>query len=195
MLALVLLSPILCIVAVAIRLDSPGPAIYRARRTGLLGVEFEMLKFRTMFVNATSQSKGFTTGLNDPRVTRVGKWLRRFKVDELPQLINVVAGEMSLVGPRPEMPYYTAQYTEAERAILSVRPGITDYSSIYFHNLHEIVGSDDPDTAFEEKVLPLKKQLRLKYVQQHSFLVDLSIIGQTIWVLLKRGVAHHRRAD
>lgn len=185
-LGLLMLLPLLAIIAIAIKWDTPGPVFYRGRRSGRGGIEFAMLKFRTMFVDATSPRKGFTTGLNDARVTRVGRVLRRFKLDEFPQLINVVRGEMSLVGPRPEVPYYTQQYSGDELLILSVRPGITDHSSIHFYNLHEVVGAADADDAFERWVLPTKNKLRVKYVKERSFFGDLRLIFKTFWVLGRR---------
>lgn len=183
---LVALLPLFAIIAVAIKLETSGPVFYRGCRSGRRGTEFYMLKFRTMFRDATSSPKGFTTGMNDTRVTRIGRVLRRFKLDEFPQLINVVRGEMSLVGPRPEVPYYTQQYQGDELLILTVLPGITDHSSIHFYNLHEVVGAGDADDAFERLVLPTKNKLRIKYVKEQSFVGDLGLLLKTLWVLCRR---------
>ncbi len=129
---------------------------------------------------------GGTTALGDPRVTRVGKFLRRFKFDELPQSINIIKGEMSVVGPRPELTRYTDMYDEEEKKILSVLPGITDYSSIELFSLDEIVGKDNADQVFEEKVLKKKNALRLKYVYENNFIFDMKIIYKTFALLFKK---------
>lgn len=178
------LWPFLVLVGAAIRLDSPGTILYRGRRTGKGGVPFSMLKFRTMVEKAETLG-GPSTGRNDPRVTRIGRILRKYKIDELPQLINVVRGEMSLVGPRPEVEQYTALYNDEERQILSVRPGITDYSSIEFSRLGEILGDENVDDTFETRVMPRKTALRLEYVRNRSFAEDLKIIFRTIWRIFR----------
>lgn len=179
-LALLLLSPLMVIVAALVKLDSPGPILYRGLRTGRDGVPFGMLKFRTMISNA-EQVGGTSTAETDPRITRVGNFLRRTKLDELPQLMNVLRGEMSLVGPRPEVEEYTRLYSNEERAILSVRPGITDLSSIQFRRLNATLARvDDPDRYFAEKILPHKNRLRMEYVRRRSFLLDLKILFQTL---------------
>ena len=183
--ALVILSPLFIMVSVAIALDSPGSVFYCGVRTGRWGIPFRMFKFRTMVVNVLKAQEG-TTGLGDPRITRVGRIIRKTKIDELPQLINVVLGQMSLVGPRPELPRYTDQFTKEERAILSVRPGITDLSSIKFSSLDEVVGAEDVEKRFEENVLPVKNRLRLKYVRERNFFYDLKIIVATVVVLFQK---------
>lgn len=180
---LVLLWPLLFALAIAIRLDSPGPALYTAVRTGRWGKPFRILKLRTMVVDADRD--GMTTALGDPRTTRVGCWLRRWKLDELPQLLNVVRGDMSIVGPRPELPYYTARYVGDERDILTVLPGITDYSSIRFRALDRVVGPSDADLAFEAHVLAEKNRLRVRYVRERGFLRDLGIIMRTLIALVR----------
>jgi lipopolysaccharide/colanic/teichoic acid biosynthesis glycosyltransferase len=152
-LGLTVLWPVLVVIAVLVRFDSPGPVFYRGIRTGLYGRPFRIFKFRTMVVNAERLGGG-STGKDDPRVTRLGRTLRRYKLDELPQLLNVLTGDMSLVGPRPELPQYTNLYTDEEQLILTVRPGITDYASLEFINLGEILGNDSPDTVYEEQVRP-----------------------------------------
>jgi len=179
MIGLLLLSPLLLVVSIAVRLDSPGPVIYRAVRTGLHGRPFVMYKFRTMVKNADKIGGG-STGSKDPRVTRVGHYLRRYKLDELPQLLNVLKGDMSLVGPRPELPMYTSLYKGEELLILTVKPGITDYASLQFRELSEVLGDQDPDRVYEERVMPIKNALRVKYVKEHSLWVDAKILMSTV---------------
>lgn len=175
-----MLAPVLIAIAVAIKLTSPGPVFYRGVRTGLHGKSFRIFKFRTMVVNAEKVG-GPSTGKDDPRITSVGGFLRRYKLDELPQLLNVISGEMSLVGPRPEVPQYTAEYQGEELLILTVRPGITDYASIKFSRLDEVLGSEEPDRVYEEKVRPVKNALRIKYVKEQSFFGDIALIFSTIF--------------
>ena len=177
-LGLIVLSPALLIVALVIKVKNPGPVFYRGRRTGRDGVEFGLFKFRTMVSDAESLG-GPSTGLNDPRVTNIGKTLRKYKIDELPNLINVLIGQMSLVGPRPEVPQYTSLYSGDEKLILSVRPGITDLSSIRYNDLASHVGSENVDENFEKYVLPEKNRLRVEYVKTRSFLGDIRIIYRT----------------
>lgn len=176
---LLLLLPLLLVIALAIKLTSPGPVLHRSLRSGRFGEPFGMFKFRTMVVNADKLG-GLSTGKHDPRVTPIGRLLRRSKFDELPQLINVVRGEMSLVGPRPEFPYYTDQYSEDEKLILTVRPGLTDYASLHFRHLDEWLGSEQPDRVYEEQVKPVKNALRIRYVRDHTFTGDLVLIFQTL---------------
>jgi len=181
-LGLLVLSPLLLVIAVSIKLGSPGPVLYRGVRTGRYGKPFRIFKFRSM-VTTAEQVGGTTTGRNDPRITPIGHYLRKYKLDELPQLINVLGGSMSLVGPRPEVAEYTDQYTDEEQLILSVRPGITDPSSMRFSDLQEIVG-DDPDENFRKFVLPEKMALRMAYVRNQSFLGDVRILLATVWLVL-----------
>lgn len=182
--SLVLLSPLLLAIAAAVRLDSPGPALYRGIRTGLNGRPFRILKFRTMRPDAELVGGG-STARDDRRVTRFGRVLRRFKLDELPQLVNVILGDMSLVGPRPELPQYTREYAGEERLILTVRPGITDYASLEFSQLGDILGNDDPDGVYETKVKPVKNALRVKYVREHTLLEDLRILLRTFLTVVR----------
>ncbi len=184
---LVVLSPVMLLTALAVKLSSPGPVLYRGRRSGRWGVPFQIYKYRSMVAEA-EQLGGTTTGDSDARITRIGHFLRKYKLDELPQLLNVLRGEMSFVGPRPEVEEYTSQFTEEERQILSVRPGITDLSSLKFHDLQSHVGSEDPDKVFREQILPQKNALRLQYVNQRSFLGDLSIILRTCYTLVHRSL-------
>jgi len=176
---IIVLAPLLLSVGIVIKLTSPGPVFYRGVRTGLYGKPFRLMKFRTMVQDAEVQG-GPSTGLDDARVTSVGRVLRRLKFDELPNLFNVVIGEMSLVGPRPEVPQYTALYTGDEKLILTVRPGITDLSSLHFIDLQSHIGAVDVDANFERLVLPEKNRLRVEYVMNWSLLGDIKILARTI---------------
>ncbi|MEO7798855.1 MAG: sugar transferase [Opitutaceae bacterium] len=184
-LLLLLTLPLFCMIAVGIAASSPGPYIYKGSRTGRWGRSFRIWKFRTMIVDAESKGGG-TTALGDPRVFPFGRFLRNMKLDELPQLINVVRGDMSLVGPRPELAIYTNRYTDEEKAILTVPPGITDYSSIRFSSLDKLVGAKEADRVFEERVLPEKNRLRLEYVRSRTFGGDLKILVLTGWCILRK---------
>ncbi|MBX3141224.1 MAG: sugar transferase [Trueperaceae bacterium] len=187
-LGLVISSPVLLVAAVAIRLDSPGPVIFRQKRVGLNGAPFEILKFRTMRVDAERVGAQLTVGA-DPRITKVGAFLRAWKIDELPQLANVVKGEMALVGPRPEVPRYVELYTPEQRRVLSVRPGITDPASIEFRNESELMAEQpDPELYYREVIMPRKVQLNLDYLARRSLGTDLGILFATAKaVLLGRG--------
>jgi len=184
LLGLAFLSPLFLAVGAAIKLDSDGPVFYRGERIGRHGKPFRMWKFRTMYLN--SENLGVTTGKDDPRVTRVGGFLRKHKVDELPQLINVLTGEMSLVGPRPEFQEHTSAYFGEEELILTVRPGITDYASVQFRHLDELVGSENPHRVFIDKVRPEKNRLRIAYVKRQSLSEDLKILFQTLLCVIGR---------
>lgn len=176
---LLALLPIFILVALFVIIGSGFPVFYRQKRIGLNGREFNLFKFRTMYANAEAQGL-LTVGGRDPRVTPVGYYLRKSKIDELPQLLNVLIGDMSIVGPRPEVKKYVDLYTDEQRQVLSVRPGITDYASIKFINENDIlVKSDDPEKMYVKEVMPLKLKLNLKYIQDKSFLTDLSIIFET----------------
>lgn len=181
----VILLPFLLIIALFIRFDSDGPIIYSALRGGYHDIPFKILKFRTMVVDA-DKIGGNTTALNDPRITKVGKILRETKLDELPQLLNIIKGEMSFVGPRPEVLAYTSKYTEEEKRILSVRPGITDISSLKYIALDEVVGAVDADEYYEKYVLHNKNLLRLGYVDKQSFSLDAKLFFLTIWGVIKK---------
>jgi lipopolysaccharide/colanic/teichoic acid biosynthesis glycosyltransferase len=173
-----LISPLLLLIALVIKLDSRGSVFYR-------GKPFRIWKFRSMLVG--SEDLGGTTGKDDPRVTRVGRFLRKYKFDELPQLMNVLTGDMSLVGPRPELEEHTSAYEGEEKLILSVRPGITDYASVQFRNLNELVGSEEPHRVFIEKFRPEKNRLRLAYVKHQSLREDMKILFETLaCVILRR---------
>ncbi len=184
-LGLIVLSPVLLAIVVAIRRESPGPALYKGTRVGMNGARFKMNKFRTMVINA-DKIGGSSTPEDDPRITRVGRFLRRYKLDELPQLINVFKGEMSFVGPRPQVKWAVDLYTPAERLILTVRPGITDYASLRFPNEGEILkGSTDPDKDYMVKIHPEKMRLSLEYVRTRSMGLDIKIIFQTLAAIVK----------
>jgi lipopolysaccharide/colanic/teichoic acid biosynthesis glycosyltransferase len=177
---LVVLSPLLLLAAVAVRLDSRGPVLFVQRRVGRNFVPFNILKFRTMVVDADRRGGQITSG-NDARITRVGHWLRKLKIDELPQLINVVRGDMSLVGPRPEVPKYVERFRDDYATVLAVRPGLTDEASIKYRDEAAVLaGSDDPERAYVEQVLPDKIALAKDYVRQGSFAGDLRLILQTL---------------
>jgi lipopolysaccharide/colanic/teichoic acid biosynthesis glycosyltransferase len=186
-LGLLLLAPLLALVALAIRLDSPGPVFYRQVRVGRGGREFRIHKFRTMTHNPGDRGPQITVG-GDARITRVGAWLRRSKLDELAQLFDVLLGDMSLVGPRPEVPHYVALYPAALREkILSVRPGITDFASIEFRDENDLLArSADPDRAYREEVLPRKLALQARYVDAAGVATDLTLIARTLVALVRR---------
>lgn len=177
---LVLLSPLLLLFALAVALTSPGGAFFRQVRVGRHGREFRLLKFRSM--RPGSEAKGqLTIGGRDLRITGVGYLLRKTKVDELPQLWNVLVGDMSVVGPRPEVPKYVALYNEEQRAVLSVRPGITGMASIDYIDENELLAkATDPERAYIEEVMPAKLALDLRYVREQSFALDLRIIMATV---------------
>ena len=185
LISLPFLFPFFIIFAIIIKLSSPGPVFYRGLRTGLHGRTFRIFKFRTMVINAEKLGGG-TTALNDFRIFEFGKFLRRYKLDELPQIINVIKGDMSLVGPRPELPQYTNQFKGEELLILNVRPGMTDYSSVKYFSLQEIVGSKNADQVFEEKILKEKNKLRIKYVKEQNFFQDIRLIFQSFICIFRR---------
>lgn len=176
---LVALSPVIAFVAARIKREDDGPIFYRAPRVGRDGRPFRMYKFRTMVPNA-DRIGGPSTPADDPRLTRVGRSIRKYKLDEIPQLLNVVKGDMSLVGPRPEVQEYVDMYTPDERQILTVRPGITDWASIRYRNEGEILqGAADPEAAYFERIRPGKMRLGLEYVRRQSLWTDVRIIAET----------------
>ena len=182
---LIVTLPLLALIALAIALESGFPILYRAERGGYRNKSFQICKFRSMVVGADKMGGG-TTAFNDSRITRVGNILRKTKLDELPQLFQVLTGKMSLIGPRPELLQYTQQYRGKEEQILKVRPGITDYSSIEFVNLDEIVGSENADEMYERLVLKRKNELRVQYAETVSLKTDLAIFFRTIAVVLQK---------
>lgn len=176
---LCLLSPLLLIIVVAVALTSPGGPFFRQVRIGMAGREFALLKFRSMRPGSEAQGQ-LTIGGRDPRVTTVGYWLRKTKLDELPQLINVLLGHMSLVGPRPEVPRYVKLYTAQQREVLRVRPGITGMASIDYIDENEMLArAADPEKTYIEQVMPAKLALDLRYVHEQSMALDLRILGAT----------------
>lgn len=181
----VLLLPLFLIISVAIAADSGFPVFYRAQRGGYKNHPFKIYKFRTMVQNA-DQIGGGTTALNDARITRVGAFLRKTKLDEIANLINIIRGEMSFIGPRPELLRYTNLYSGNEKYIFEVRPGITDFSSDLFINLDEIVGSENADEMYEKYVLKNKNALRVKYAAEVSFSTDVHIFFKTVIDVLKK---------
>lgn len=186
---LIVLAVPLAIIAVCIKLDSRGPLCYRGERVGRHGRRFRIAKFRTMVVDA-DKIGGSSTADDDPRITRVGAFLRRWKLDELPQLLNVLAGSMSLVGPRPQVPWAVDLYSDEEKRLLNVRPGMTDYASLVFRNEGEILrGSDDPDGDYLRIIAPGKNALGLEYVRSHGPWVDTKLIVATLLAIAGRNAA------
>jgi lipopolysaccharide/colanic/teichoic acid biosynthesis glycosyltransferase len=182
---LLILSPLMGWVAWRIYREDGGAVFYRGERVGLNGKLFRILKFRTMVVDADKIGGSSTPG-DDPRITRIGRTLRKYKLDELPQLFNVLSGKMSLVGPRPEVQRFTDLFTPEERAILTVRPGITDWASLW--NADEgslLAGAEDPDRVYLELIRPTKIRLQLEYARNHSLFTDLKIILLTLWALVR----------
>jgi lipopolysaccharide/colanic/teichoic acid biosynthesis glycosyltransferase len=177
---LALLAPLFVLIALWIKVDSAGPVFFRQQRVGRWGKPFNILKFRTMNTR-TDVTRQLTVG-DDCRITRAGRFLRHYKLDELPQLINVLHGTMSLVGPRPEVPRYVACYPpEARSIVLSVAPGITDWASILYCEENRILGqAADPEKAYIDTILPIKVSYYVRYVQERSFWIDLQIIGKTL---------------
>lgn len=183
---LLLAAPVLLYAAVRIKLEDGGPVFYRGVRVGRDGEPFRMFKLRTMVLDA-DKIGGASAADGDPRITKTGRWLRSRKLDELPQFINVLIGHMSFVGPRPEVQQYVDMYTPQERAILSVRPGITDFATLWNANEGEVLArSDDPERAYLEQIRPEKLRLQLEYVRRQSFATDLSILWQTVAGIVTR---------
>ena len=178
--ALCLLWPLLLLIALAIVIDDPGPVFYRQVRVGRGGKEFRIFKVRSMIADADRKGLQITVG-RDSRITRVGAVLRKTKLDELAQLINVFLGQMSFVGPRPEVPRYVALYTPYQRQVLLVRPGITDYASIAYRNENDLLaGAEDPERKYIEEIMPAKIELNMRYLHEISPLCDLKLILRTV---------------
>ena len=183
--ALLVLWPVLLIIALAIKIDDPGPVFYRQVRVGRNGKTFRIFKFRTMVVDADKKGLQITVG-RDNRITRMGALLRKTKLDELAQLINVFTGEMSFVGPRPEVPKYVDMYTPYQRQVLLVRPGITDYASIAYRNENDMLeGAEDPERMYIDVIMPDKIELNMKYLREISPLADIRLILTTIVAVIK----------
>ena len=177
---LLVLSPIFLVISLAIKIDSNGPVFFKQIRVGLNGKEFKIFKFRTMVTDAEKKGMQITVG-KDSRITKVGAFIRKCKIDEIPQLINVLVGEMSFVGPRPEVPKYVAMYSESDREILKVRPGITDLASIEYRDENEVLGkSKNPEKTYIEEVMPAKIVLNREYISKCSIMYDVLLILRTI---------------
>ena len=182
---LIVLSPLFLVLAIWIKCDSKGPVFYRQVRVGRGNKDFRIFKFRSMRVGSDKGSL-VTIGGRDPRVTKSGYWIRKFKLDELPQLINVFIGDMSLVGPRPEVRHYVDYWTPEQMHVLDVRPGITDPASIKFRNENELMEkAEDPEKYYIDVIMQEKIKLYLEYVEKHNFFYDLGLIFKTFWVIVK----------
>jgi lipopolysaccharide/colanic/teichoic acid biosynthesis glycosyltransferase len=181
---LVVLLPVGIVVSIWIVLDDFGSPFFVQQRVGLGGKNFGLLKFRSMRKNAESKGQ-LTVGMKDNRITRSGYFIRKYKIDELPQLVNVFLGEMSVVGPRPEVPKYVSLYNKEQQKVLSIKPGITDFASIEYVRENELLSaSSDPEKTYIEEIMPAKLELNLKYLREQSFLTDMKIILQTIKAIL-----------
>ena len=183
-----ILWPFYLIIALAIAIEDGFPVFYRPQRGGYRNKPFRIFKFRSM-VNNADKIGGGTTALHDPRITKVGNFLRKTKLDEIPQLLNILSGTMSFIGPRPELLRYTEQYEGEEELILNVRPGITDFSSIEFINLDEIVGQGDADEMYEKYVLKKKNALRIRYAKEVSFKTDAKLFLTTVWRVIQKALS------
>lgn len=183
--ALAILWPLLLLIALAIWIDDPGPVFYRQVRVGRNGKTFRIFKFRSMVMDADKKGLAITVG-RDSRITRVGAVLRKTKLDELAQLLNVFLGQMSFVGPRPEVPKYVELYTPYQRQVLLVRPGITDYASIAYRNENDLLaGAPNPEAMYIEQIMPDKIELNMKYLREISPLADIRLILKTIVAVIK----------
>ena len=178
---LLCLAPVFVVMAIWIKLDSRGPVFYRQTRVGRYGRDFRIFKFRSMRVGS-DKGRQITVGERDPRITRSGYFIRRYKIDELPQLINVFLGDMSIVGPRPEVRKYVDLYSEEQRKVFQVRPGITDLASIKYRNENELLSQvDDPDPYYIDVIMPDKLTINLEYIRHQSFMGDIKIIFNTLF--------------
>ena len=183
LIALILLSPIFILITIVIKITSSGEVFYKGTRAGKNKKNFKIFKFRTMVRNAENIG-GPSTALNDFRLTKIGRFLRKYKLDELPQFINIIKGEMSLVGPRPQVIYYTNQYKGDYKMILSVKPGLTDFATLYFLDMDKVLGSENVDKKYATEIEPIKNSLRLKYVKEKNFLLDIRILVETAFSLI-----------
>ena len=180
LIGIIILSPIFIIVSIAIKLDSPGNIMFLQKRVGKCGKEFDIFKFRTMVTNAERLGIQITVG-KDNRITKVGAFLRKYKIDELPQLFNVLKGDMSLVGPRPEVPKYVALYNEEQKKVLSVRPGITDLASLKYSDENDILGKvENPEEYYINVIMKDKLSLNLEYIEKSNLFFDISLVIKTI---------------
>lgn len=184
-LGIILLSPVLLIIGFSVKCTSKGPVFFKQIRIGRYGKQFKILKFRTMFEGSDKKGLSITVGA-DSRITGAGKFLRKTKLDELPQLFNVFIGDMSFVGPRPEVPKYVEMYNERQREVLKIRPGITDYASIYFRNESELLAeAEDPEREYIENIMPAKIEYSLKYMKEMNVFLDIKIIFSTLFAVSK----------
>ncbi|MCD4791146.1 MAG: sugar transferase [Bacteroidales bacterium] len=184
LLSLIILSPLFLIIAFLIKIDSKGGAFYIQKRVGKNNKDFNLIKFRTMFVKSDRQGL-LTVGERDNRITGIGKCIRKYKIDELPQLINILKGEMSFVGPRPEVRKYVELYDDRQKQVLSVKPGLTDYASLEYVNENKILaGFSDPEKAYIEQIMPAKLELNLQYIKEQGILADFKIIIKTLGFLV-----------
>lgn len=182
---LIILSPLFVLLAIWVKSDSKGPVFYKQVRVGRGNKNFYMYKFRSMHIGS-DRTGLITIGGRDPRVTRSGYIMRKYKLDELPQLLNVLKGDMSFVGPRPEVRKYVEMYTSEQMQVLNVRPGITDLASIHYRNENELLEmADDPDKYYTEVIMQDKLNINLEYVRNHSFLNDMKLIFATVWAIVK----------
>ena len=184
--AAMILFPFFLLVCLWVRLDSSGPSFYLQERVGRGGKMFKLIKFRTMHPNADKLT-AITVGKRDPRITRAGYFLRTYKLDEMPQLINVLKGEMSLVGPRPELKKFVDLYNDEQRKVIQVKPGITDIASIKFRNENALLeGKSDPVEFYIHEIMPVKLDLNLKYIREQSLFLDIKILFQTLFSIFKK---------
>lgn len=185
LLGILLLLWLFLIIAIAIKCSSKGPVLFKQERVGMHGKTFKIWKFRSMIVDAEAKGMQITTD-GDNRITKVGKFIRKTKIDELPQLFNVISGKMSIVGPRPEVPKYVAMYNDEQLRVLSVKPGITDLASIEFRNENDLLdGDEDPERKYIEEIMPAKLALNLKYIEKAGFFYDIGLIFKTIGKVIK----------
>jgi lipopolysaccharide/colanic/teichoic acid biosynthesis glycosyltransferase len=183
---LIPLFPVFALIATFIKLDSPGPVFFRQVRVGQYGELFRIFKFRTMVTDAEKKGPLISRG-DDPRITRIGAFLRKYKIDELPQLLNVIIGDMSLVGPRPEVPCYVDAFREQYQLILMVRPGITDYASLEFKDENDLLrAADDPERKYIDEILPVKIEYYKRYLLEQSLLTDIKLIFRTLSGIVRR---------
>jgi lipopolysaccharide/colanic/teichoic acid biosynthesis glycosyltransferase len=187
LIGLILLSPLLLLAAVVVKLSSPGPVFHRARRVGKGGRLFDVYKFRTMIVNAAAHGPR-VTGAGDHRVTPVGRFLRRSKIDELPQLFNVLRGDMSLVGPRPEDPSYVKTYSRGQLQVLRVKPGLTSPATILHRNEEQMLAGPDPESNYRDQILPAKLQIDLRYFSHRTLSRDLFVLAKTAVALFNKSI-------
>ena len=182
-LATIALMPLFILIYLAIKITSDGDVLYKGIRAGKNNIPFKIYKFRTMVKDAENIG-GHSTALNDFRLTNIGRFLRKYKLDELPQFFNIIKGEMSLVGPRPQVIYYTSQYSSDLKLILTIKPGLTDLASLYFLDMDKVLGSKDVNEKYATEIEPVKNLLRLKYVKERSFILDIRILTETIFNLI-----------